>query len=74
MPLYEYTCNACSQQVELLIRSGETPECPHCHSEKLTRLLSVPAGHVAQGSLNICDAPRPMPCGMGGCGLPECRK
>jgi putative FmdB family regulatory protein len=74
MPLYEFACPKCESNFELLIRGGETPECPDCHSRKLEKLLSVPAAHVGGGqSLPICDAPRPAgPCGMGGCGLPEC--
>ncbi len=73
MPLYEYICENCHKQLELLVRGSEQPRCPHCEGEKLTRLLSVPAGHVAKGgSLPICDGPKFTPCGMGGCGRPEC--
>ncbi len=72
MPLYEYVCKKCNQQLELLVRGSEQPQCPHCESDQLTRLLSVPAGHVAKGSLPVSDAPRFTPCGMGGCGRPEC--
>jgi putative FmdB family regulatory protein len=67
MPLYEYHCDACDANVELLIRNAdEQPECPHCGGRKLTRLLSVVSGHVAGGSSSA-----PMPEG-GGCGKPWC--
>ncbi len=52
MPLYEYFCQTCSQKIELLIRRDEKPECPHCHSTKLTKLVSVVSGHVASGGEN----------------------
>jgi putative FmdB family regulatory protein len=69
MPLYEYSCEKCSQKVELLIRGDEKPECPHCQSTTLTKLLSVVSGHVAGGGGNaamaeVCGRPQ---CGMGGC-------
>lgn len=70
MPLYEYSCQTCSQKIELLIRGNEKPECPHCQGTKLTKLLSVVRGHVAGGSgghaaeVEGCGRPQ---CGMGGC-------
>jgi putative FmdB family regulatory protein len=69
MPLYEYSCQKCSQRIEVLVRGDERPECPHCHSKKLTKLLSVVSGHVANGGGDSgapagCDRPQ---CGMGGC-------
>jgi len=69
MPLYEYSCEQCGKKIELLVRGGEQPECPHCQSTQLTKLLSVVAGHVAGGSDTAamesgCGRPQ---CGMGGC-------
>jgi len=68
MPLYEYACQTCSRKIELLIRGDERPECPHCHGSRLTKLLSVVSGHVAQGGeagpAEGCGRPQ---CGMGGC-------
>ena len=70
MPLYEYVCGKCSRKVELLIRGDEKPECPHCQSTKLTKLLSVSRGHVSGGgggqppAAEGCGRPQ---CGMGGC-------
>ena len=68
MPLYEYSCEKCSRKVELLIRGDEKPDCPHCQSTKLTKLLSVVSGHVAGGGTSApaesCGRPQ---CGMGGC-------
>lgn len=73
MPIYEYACQACGRQFEVLVRGGETPTCPHCESPQLTRQLSVPAAHVGgSGSLPVSDASWAGPCGRGGCGRPEC--
>lgn len=75
MPIYEYVCRDCREELELLVRGAETPTCTQCGSSQLEKLLSVPAAHSAssQSGLPICDGPSPRgPCGMGGCGLPEC--
>ena len=41
MPLYEYRCADCAKTFELLVRSSTVPQCPHCASLKLTRLMSA---------------------------------
>ena len=47
MPIYEYTCNACDNRFEQLVRSMTTAEegpavkCPKCGSSKTARALSV---------------------------------
>jgi putative FmdB family regulatory protein len=45
MPIYEYKCQACSHQFELLVRTGTTLACPSCgaEAEQLERLISLPA-------------------------------
>lgn len=43
MPLYEYACDQCGQQAELLVRPGVEPKCPKCGSSKLSKLLSIVA-------------------------------
>ena len=45
MPIYEYSCNACSHKFEALVRKKKTPPCPSCGSEDLERLLSLPTVH-----------------------------
>lgn len=74
MPIYEFTCQQCQHDFEALVRSDERALCPSCGGQRLDKRFSVPAAHTAGGkaSLPICDAPRRGPCGMGGCGLPEC--
>ena len=70
MPLYEYACDECHANFEILVRGDEQPTCPRCSSTALVKQLSVPAAHTAGGGgLPMYEGP---PCGMGGCGRPEC--
>ena len=72
MPIYEYRCSACGEEVELLVRSDATPACPHCGAPLTERLLSVPSrvtGHRSRerertccGRDERCEAP---PCSAG---------
>ncbi len=69
MPIYEYTCDDCQVDFEILVRGGEQPECPTCGGTKLAKQFSVPAAHVAGSSqLPVCSTPMP----AAGCGLPQC--
>ena len=70
MPLFEYSCEKCQNEFELLVRSSDKPTCPDCGSNQLEKRFSVPAAHAASGSqLPLASMP---PCGGGGCGRPEC--
>ncbi|MEW6040322.1 MAG: zinc ribbon domain-containing protein [Elusimicrobiota bacterium] len=42
MPIYEFRCENCGREFELLIYSSDTekPSCKYCRSANLTRLLS----------------------------------
>ena len=42
MPIYEYVCNDCRVQFEVLVLRQSAPACPSCESVDLKRLLSVP--------------------------------
>ena len=72
MPIYEYRCDDCQVEFETLIRAAEEPECPHCGTRELTKLMSAPAAHTASHSLPTCPAAADMGCGMGGCGGGAC--
>lgn len=53
MPIYEYQCRACETDFEQFVRSldsEEQPVCPHCHSKKVQRKLSVFAAHQGGGA------------------------
>jgi putative FmdB family regulatory protein len=45
MPIYEYRCGNCKRRVNIFFRTfaaatSETPLCPNCSSDRLTRLVS----------------------------------
>jgi putative FmdB family regulatory protein len=69
MPLYEFVCEKCEKDFELLVRSAHwegKAGCPHCGSKKLTKKFSVFASQAAGTSA----APPAAACarGGGGCG------
>ncbi len=43
MPIFEYTCPACGENFERLVRSHDTPppSCPKCGSAKVEKQFSV---------------------------------
>ena len=43
MPIYEFHCNSCRKDSEILVRSTDWKgtKCPHCGSAKLAKKLSV---------------------------------
>ena len=43
MPIYEFHCEKCEKDSEILVRSSEWKgtKCPHCGSSKLSKKLSV---------------------------------
>jgi putative FmdB family regulatory protein len=60
MPIFEYSCEECGHEFELLVRSDTVLECPLCQSTQLEKQLSV----FATG-----DAPAErMPAMAGPCG------
>jgi putative FmdB family regulatory protein len=65
MPIYEYECQKCTAEFEVLIRSEhDVPTCPECGSENVAKEFSVPAAHSPGGSLPMM--------GPGNCGRPQC--
>lgn len=76
MPIHEYLCQDCGEQFEKLVRGGDTPECPRCHSVSLEKKLSVfataggeeskAAEMAAMGPCGTCGNPNgPGSCGFG---------
>ncbi|HSG66978.1 MAG TPA: zinc ribbon domain-containing protein [Gammaproteobacteria bacterium] len=45
MPIYEYRCDACGNELEALQKISDAPltECPACASDRLRRLISKPS-------------------------------
>jgi putative FmdB family regulatory protein len=53
MPIYEYLCRQCGNRFEYLLLSSSSPaECPSCHKQDLTQLVSL----CAMTSENTRDA------------------
>jgi putative FmdB family regulatory protein len=70
MPLYEYQCQDCKKDVELLVqRHDDAPLCPVCGSKKMTKLLSVIGAPVVSQS----TTPRARSDGET-CGRPQCAR
>ena len=66
MPIYEYACADCGRQFETLVRSGQQPECPACHSTALDKQLSVFSTNAS-----TAQAAPMMPGPCGSCGHPD---
>lgn len=43
MPIFEYHCQACGHEFEMLVLKGAVPACPACQADTLERMISVPA-------------------------------
>jgi len=68
MPIYEFHCQKCGADSELLIRtqSWKGTPCPKCGSKKLSKKLSVFASSAGGQSAE------PASCGGGGGGSGSC--
>jgi putative FmdB family regulatory protein len=64
MPIFEYKCEDCGKESEILLRSqNEKPKC-ECGSTKLQKLLSVFAVNEAHSHAASL-------CASGDCGMPQ---
>ncbi len=63
MPLYEYHCNHCETDFELLIMGSEQAICPSCEKPDVEKLLSV----TSAPSMNSRSLPINQSCGMPRC-------
>jgi len=72
MPIYEYKCNSCSADFELLVRSDSDIECSECGSRDLTKKFSAfgfSTGKVKPDCASGCgDGFAQGCCGSGMCG------
>lgn len=59
MPIYEYKCNQCGDESEILHKSSNitSVECPGCGSEDMEKLISAPGAVMTKGA----TAAQPMP-------------
>ncbi len=50
MPLFTYSCKACGESAEILVRGSEEPACPSCGSKKLDKQPSAFAAVASSDS------------------------
>jgi putative FmdB family regulatory protein len=71
MPLFEYHCNACDKDFELLVMGNEEVCCPECSGKNVSKLLST-FSHKSQAgfagskgsSCSTCSAPSCATCAL----------
>ncbi|MGA1235966.1 MAG: FmdB family zinc ribbon protein [Limisphaerales bacterium] len=69
MPIYEFACDKCGRDSEILVRSSEWKgtKCPHCGSTRLEKKLSVFASSGSGESDMGGSCGMPSGGGGGGC-------
>lgn len=72
MPIYEYMCDRCGHEFEVLLRtSEEKPACPACNAQQLTRKLSLPVAHTHNHNTPACPV---KDFSGGACCPPQCEE
>lgn len=73
MPLYEFHCDKCGKDSEVLVRSSkwEGTPCPQCGSTRLQKKLSVFASSTGGEAEAPSCSGNPRSCGMCGTGKPH---
>jgi len=67
MPIYEFHCEQCAKDSEILVRSSnwQGTKCPHCGSTKLAKKFSTFASANAGGGAEAPSCSSPGGCGCG---------
>jgi putative FmdB family regulatory protein len=49
MPIYDFKCTACGHHDEMMrkISDSNTMDCPSCHQETFSKMLSAPSFHLS---------------------------
>ena len=73
MPIYEFHCERCDRDSEILVRTTDWQgtECPHCGSTKLQKKLSVFASGAGGTAAEPVCTGQPRSCGLCGTGKPH---
>ena len=58
MPIYEFHCDKCEQDSEILVRSSNWAgtKCPHCGSTKIEKKFSTFAAGTNGGTASSCES------------------
>ncbi|MBI1177988.1 zinc ribbon domain-containing protein [bacterium] len=65
MPIFEYHCDVCTKDSEILVRNRTSKAtCPHCGSKRLKKKLSVfaPSKPTTEPAMPACSG-NPQSCG-----------
>lgn len=75
MPIFEYKCNNCNKNFEILIKSGKEKniKCSYCNSDSVTKKISVFSVNTVSASMPECSSGctggyEKGSCGSGMCG------
>jgi putative FmdB family regulatory protein len=70
MPIYEFHCEKCEKDSEILVRTSDwkNTECPHCGSKKLSKKFSTFASAGAASNPSGKSNGGGHSCGGGHCG------
>jgi putative FmdB family regulatory protein len=70
MPIYEFHCEKCKRDSEILVRSADwkNAECPNCGSTKLSKKFSTFASANSGDQTLSVKGNGGHSCGGGGCG------
>ncbi len=73
MPFYEYRCQSCGHQVEVLQKMDDQPleRCPHCDGLEMKKLISASAKVSSHKSSCGAGSPGDVPPCMSGGGCPS---
>jgi putative FmdB family regulatory protein len=67
MPIFDYKCNECGFEFEVLVRSSEQNiNCEKCNSNQVEKMLSTFSVSVNSTQNKVCDKSSNC-CPMGGC-------
>lgn len=63
MPIYEYRCEACDYEFEVLQKMNEPAKkkCPKCNKLKLKKMLSTPGLKFVGSGFYVNDYPKETP-------------
>lgn len=58
MRLNDFHCNDCGLEPELLLGSGEVPQCPFCQGFNLRKMINFPKAYIMKGANDSSTTPR----------------